>query len=329
VGNYDTQHVTSFAIDGVVPIIPTPFTAVEQIDWKSLRDLIDFACAADVCAVCLPAYASEFYKLSEDERGRVLSEAISHASGRLPVIAQVNSPSAALAAELAARAQDCGANAICAAVPRLFPLREADIRRFFEAILNAIEVPLIIQDFNPGGQSMSPGLIAALHAGHPQFRYVKLEEPMMAAKVEAIRQETNGGVGVLEGWGGMYMMELVPAGISGVVPGLALADVLARVYHLLSSGHSEPAYEIFQVVLPQIVFSLQNLELFHHAEKLLLQARGILPNAVVREAALRLSSNDEQYIRFLNGRILGLLDYLELPRNPAAGSCSAVADALD
>ena len=47
-------------IDGIVPIVPTPFASNEEIDSQSLRRLIDFAHAAGACAVCLPAYASEF-----------------------------------------------------------------------------------------------------------------------------------------------------------------------------------------------------------------------------------------------------------------------------
>ena len=307
-------------IDGIVPIIPTPFTADERIDWESQQDLIDFAAAIDVCAVCLPAYASEFYKLSEDERQGLVAAAVSRAAGRVPVVAQVNFASAALARDAAVRGQECGAAAICATVPRLFALGEADLRRFFETILNAIEIPLIIQDFNPGGPSISPGFVAALHASHPHFEYVKLEEPMMGEKVRAILEQTGGGVGVLEGWGGMYIMELIPAGISGTVPGLALADILAKIYRLCTAGERNEAFKIFQGVLPQIVYSLQNLELFHHAEKRLLQARGILSTAVVREASLGLTERDRQYVDFLNGGILELLDSLGLPRNPGRTS---------
>jgi 2-keto-3-deoxy-L-arabinonate dehydratase len=82
--------VRDFHIDGIVPIIPTPFFGDGRPDWESLRGLIDFAHAAGVCAVCLPAYASEFYKLSEDERRDAVARAVEYAAGKVPVIAQVN-----------------------------------------------------------------------------------------------------------------------------------------------------------------------------------------------------------------------------------------------
>jgi 2-keto-3-deoxy-L-arabinonate dehydratase len=314
------QSSASLQIRGVVPIIPTPFRQDQDIDWKSLRELIDFACATGACAVCLPAYASEFYKLSEEERRRAVAEAVEHTSGRLPVIAQVNAFSSGQAREMALAAQQTGAGAVGVSVPRLFALAERDLLRYFDRILAAIDIPLIIQDFNPGGPTLSPEFIANLHKVHPHFRYVKLEEPMMATKVTAIAQETSGAVGVLEGWGGMYMLELIPAGICGIMPSLGIADVLVKVFRLAEQARKDEAYEIFQGVLPQIAFSLQNLELLHHVEKSLLAGRGIMGEPVVREANLEMGPFDKQHMDFLNAKILELLDRLHLPRNPNARS---------
>jgi len=305
-----------FCLNGIVPIIPTPFTAEEQMDWPSLRRLVDFACAAGACAMCLPAYASEFYKLSERERLRVVEEAIQQAAGRIPVFAQVNFPSLAQAVEAAREAQKAGASAIAAAVPRMFGFGDSDLFPYFDRLLSAIDIPVLIQDFNPSGPTVTPRFVADLHRAHPHFRWIKLEEPMMSAKVTAILEATNLKVGVLEGWGGMYMLDLIPAGICGVMPGLAVSDLLARVFQLATQGDMTRAYEIYEGVLPQIVFSLQHMELFHHAEKRLLVARGILQEAVVRQLTLKLDQHLDDRISFLNARILNVLDRLELPRNP-------------
>ena len=314
-------------IDGIVPIIPTPFTGDEQVDWASLGHLIEFAIAAGARAICLPAYASEFYKLSEEERCQAVSEAVSRSRGRIPVIGQVNHISARHAARFAVCAQESGASAVCVSVPRLFPLSDDDLFRYFDRILRALDIPLVIQDFHPGGTTLSPGFVATLHRAHRHFRFLKLEEPMMDAKVKAILDETAGEVGVLEGWGGMYMLELVPAGICGVMPSLALTDVLDLVFRLLSRGEKEEAAQVFEGIQPQIVFSLQNMELYHHAEKRLLQARGVLSDPSVRDASLRLKPHDEEHIQFLNRRILRLLDRVGLPHNPAAGVRSDAAGA--
>ena len=305
-----------FRLNGIVPIIPTPFTVEEQVDWPSLTRLVDFACVAGACAMCLPAYASEFYKLSEGERLRLVTEAVRHTAGRIPVFAQVNFVSVKQAVETARAAQEAGASAIATAVPRMFAFGETDLYRYFDRLLSSIDIPLLIQDVNPSGPTVTAGFVSELHRVHPHFRWIKLEEPMMSSRVTAILEATNGEVGVLEGWGGMYMLDLIPAGICGVMSGLAVSDLLARVFQLAAQDDMVGAKKIHEAVLPQIVFSLQHMELFHHAEKRLLVARGILQEAVVRQLTFSLDRHTEDRISFLNGQILALLDRLDLPHNP-------------
>jgi dihydrodipicolinate synthase/N-acetylneuraminate lyase len=309
---------TPLKLSGIIPIIPTPFTDADEIDIVASRGLVEFAIAAGANAICLPAYASEFYKLDAAERLLVVETAVDQARGRVPVLGQVNYPSARHAVEAARAAQRAGVSAINCAVPRMFGVGDRDLLRYFGRLLDSIDVPLVIQDFNPGGPTISPKFITELHRAHPNFRYVKLEEAMMGAKVEAILHETGGEVGVMEGWGGLYMLELIPMGICAVMPGLAVSDLLNRVWTLTKDQRLEEAYEVFQGVVPQIFHSLQNMEFFHQAEKLLLQDRGVLPSANVRDLRIDLDERDTRYIHFLNGRVMALLDRLAMPRNPTA-----------
>ena len=53
---------------GVVPIIPTLFDSHEEMDLTATTACVRFAVDSHLSAVCLPAYGSEFYKLSEAER---------------------------------------------------------------------------------------------------------------------------------------------------------------------------------------------------------------------------------------------------------------------
>jgi hypothetical protein len=69
-------------------------------------------------------------------------------------------------------------------------------------------------------------------------------------------------------------------------------------------------------VLPQITYSLQSMEFFHHPEKALLTARGVLPAAIVRDATFTVGTVDQAHIAFLNRKILELLDQLGLARRP-------------
>lgn len=295
-----------FSIDGIVPVIPTPFKDRGEIDWTAFSGLLSFAVEGGVCGVCLPAYASEFYKLNDSERRELVSRAICELNGRLPLVAQVNHASASYVAEAAREFERDGASAIAIAVPRLFGLPERDLLRYFDRVLEAITIPLMIQDFNPGGATVTVEFVKSLHKQYRHFRYLKLEEPMMAAKVQSILEATSGGVGVVDGWGGVYLLELMDAGICGVVPGLAVSDLLQIVWERARAGNKESAYELFQGVLPQITYSLQSMEFFHHAEKALLAARGVLLETTVRDATLTVHGVDRRHIDFLNHHVVEL-----------------------
>ncbi|KAB7733137.1 dihydrodipicolinate synthase family protein [Rudanella paleaurantiibacter] len=294
---------------GVVPIIPTPFTEQEEIDENALRNLVDFAIAGGIGAACLPAYASEFYKLTDDEKLRVVRVAVDHAAGRMKVVAQSNHPSLKVAIRLAQANVDAGADVISLAVPRIFSLPETSLKAYLSEFLEAIpNTPVLIQDFNPGGSSISVSFIQELMNEHPNFKYLKLEEPLCAPKFEAIIEATKGKIGLFEGWGGLYMLELVPVGIQGVMPGLAVADILQRVFTLRRNGEDAKAFDLFEKIMPQIFFSLQNMELFHYAEKELLMARGVLSNSIARKAAYIPDASSVRYIRELNERVVELLN---------------------
>jgi 4-hydroxy-tetrahydrodipicolinate synthase len=294
---------------GVVPIVPTPFTENEEIDENALRNLIDFAIAGGIKAVCLPAYASEFYKLTDEEKLQVVRVAVEHAAGRIKIVAQSNHPSLKVAIRLAQANVAAGADVVSLAVPRIFSLPESSLKQYLSEFLQSIpNTPVLIQDFNPGGSSISVEFIKELMDENPNFKYLKLEEPLCAPKFESIIKATKGKVGLFEGWGGLYMLELVPIGIQGVMPGLAVADILQRVFDLRRNGEDGKAFDLFEKVMPQIFFSLQNMELFHYAEKELLIARGVLSNSIARKAAYIPDASSVSYIKELNQRVIDVLN---------------------
>jgi 2-keto-3-deoxy-L-arabinonate dehydratase len=295
-------------IDGIVPVIPTPFFQDETIDYQSLAACVRFAADCGVAAVCLPAYGSEFYKLSETERGQVVEAAVAASAGRVPVIGQSNHPSARLAAEIAKANEARGADLISFALPRQFMLGQADLLSYARKICDAVKVPVLIQDFNPGGATIGAGFCRQFMEVCPNFRYVKLEEPMMAPKVEAIRQATQDRVGVLEGWGGLYMMELLPLGICGAMPGVGMADLLQQVWNLSKQGQKTEAWDLYEKLSPHMAFSLQNFELFAWLEKDLLARRGVIPaeSAYLRSATYTPDEHTRCHGQKLNTRIAKL-----------------------
>jgi len=270
------------SIHGVVPVVPTPFHPDESIDVESLRHLVDWIADSGLAAMCLPAYGSEFYKLSDLERDQLVSIAIAAGNGRVPVIAQANHASARLASDLARRYDDMGADVISFAIPRQFGASTTDILDYCETIASATSRPILIQDFNPGGATIGADFVTELSNRSDNFHFVKLEDPMMLDKLIAIGDQVEGRVRILEGWGGLYMLEGISAGIDGVMPGAAIADLLDIVFSAADSGDRVRAHDLFGSLLPFINFTLQDFELFLQIEKRTLVRRGLIESATVR-----------------------------------------------
>jgi len=194
---------------GVVPVIPTPFTEDEEFDPPALRHLVDFAASAG--AGDLPScYGGEFYKFTRAERCSVVKTSVEQCHGRVLVIAQSNHVCTRSAEEIARRNEALGADLIALALPRQFASSEEELLRFSEKVSKAVSVPVLIQDFNPGGPSVGPSFAKRLHEVAENFRYLKLEEPVVGAKIRAIRETTQGRVGIFEGGVGCTYLTCFP-----------------------------------------------------------------------------------------------------------------------
>lgn len=304
-------------LSGAVPIIPIPFDKSENIDEEALRRLVEFAASARFTGICLPAYGSEFYKLSDEERIFVVKTAVDQAAGRLQVVAQSNHGSSQVALQMARKHVENGADAISVAVPRTFALSDDDLLRYFKPILNGVNVPSLVQDYYPTGTTIGVSFVSRLSAECPQFRYLKLEEPNVITKIVAIREAMKDRVSVLDGMAGLYLMELIPAGIAGVMSGLAIADALDHVFSLRSKNRSDEAFGLYGQLLPFIVFGLQNFELWLYCEKRVLQARGLISNSFCRNATIDPDAHAVSYVDELSERIIQVLDKVGLPAKAA------------
>jgi len=205
---------------------------------------------------------------------------------------------------MAKRYQELGVDIISTAVPRLFPLNDGDILNHLSRIAESTSLPFLLQDFNPGGPTIGAQFIQSLNINHPNFAYVKLEEPLFVNKLIAIRDLVGDRVGVLEGWGGYYMLELIPHGLCGVMPGVALIEPLNRIFRLAKAGEMTTAMTQMGQLLPFINYSLQNLELLLQIEKRLLAQRGIIEHATVRASTYTPSEAELAYSDLLIEHVL-------------------------
>ena len=287
------------SLRGVVPVVPTTFHPDESIDAESLSRVVDWIACQELAGMCLPAYGSEFYKLTGAERDQVVAIAVEVNDGRVPVVAQANHGSARVAAELARRYTDMGADVVSFAIPRQFGASTADILHYCATVAAATPLPILIQDFNPGGPTIGAEFVSDLLGRADNFRFLKLEDPMMLDKLIAVRSETAGRISILEGWGGLYMLEGIAVGIDGIMPGAAIADLLDTVLRAAVSQQRSRAHDLFGSLLPFVSFALQDFELFLQIEKRTLSRRGLIASPTVRSLSSTPSPAVLDHVDFL------------------------------
>ena len=283
---------------GVIPILPTPFNADESIDESSLETILDFAKAAGCTTVGLPAFGSEFYKLSGDERSRILDIVFKNA-GDLNIIVQCNHPSPTIVQALIKDAANRGAAAINSALPRMMPVAENQLYQYASVVCRSTSLPVIIQDYNPGGAIIGIDFAKRLSDEFENFRFIKYEVPGIGPLINDILVATRHKVKVFSGWGGSYVLEQFAAGIAGFMPGIPLVDYFIKLWHHVSAGNEKTALQMFTAIAPYLAFSLQHLEMFHHVEKQLAVRRGIMHSSVVRRVSVELDTYQKQYLELI------------------------------
>src|SRR5271154_392257 len=119
-------------IRGVIPVMMLPLKEDESIDEGALRKQVDFAIAGGAAAVCAPGFATEFYKLTDEERRWVIRVVVEQTAGRVPMFASPGCGSARATIELSRYAESVSADGLVVAPPKWCPLGVREQTTFFE-----------------------------------------------------------------------------------------------------------------------------------------------------------------------------------------------------
>jgi 4-hydroxy-tetrahydrodipicolinate synthase len=273
---------------GIIPVLATPFRADESVDEASLRRQVEFCLARGAVALCAPAFGSEYYKLSDQERQEVARVVVSQCRRRVPVFVNVGTSAVRSTLEFCNQAESLGADGVMVTAPRAVPLGTHELKGFFEHVCQAVRLPVILQDVDFAGSGLGVEFLVDLAARCPSLQFVKLETALPGGKCKEIIRLSSGRVSVFYGWAGLRFFDGLAHGACGFMPGAALVDVYATILRLYDAGQLENAKALFYHLLPFLVFALEHLELFIWMEKRILMRRGVIESDRLREPTLRL-----------------------------------------
>jgi 2-keto-3-deoxy-L-arabinonate dehydratase len=284
-------------VQGVITVMLLPLNEDESIDEATLRKQVDFAVTGGAAAVCAPGFATEFYKLTDEERRRVIRVVAEQSAGQVPMFASTGCGSVRATIELSRYAESVGADGLMVAAPKWCALGVREQAIFFERVCGGVSLPVMLQDADFTGVGLPAALIVDLAKRCPNLQFAKLENILAGAKCSEIVRLSEGRVQVLYGMAGIALMDGLAHGASGVMPGTSFVEAYVRVFELYQSGEISQAKALFYRMQPYIAFSVQHLELIIQMDKRALVRRGIFDSDRVREPTL---SFDDEYQKQMN-----------------------------
>lgn len=274
----DSQGVT---IRGVLPVIQTPFTRDGAIDHGALDREVKWALEHGVDGLTV-AMVSECLRMTDVELDAVGRTVVGAADGR-PVVLSVGAESTRVAVERARRAAAAGGAAIMATPPVSQVALESELLSYYEALLEAVPLPLVVQDASGYvGTPMTIDLQAALLEQFGAERVLfKPEAEPLGPRLSSLRDETKHRARVFEGTGGVGLIDSYRRGIVGTMPGADVCWAIVALWRCLERDDDRGAYRIGGPLAALIALQ-RSLDAFVAVEKYLLVKQGVFSDAYQR-----------------------------------------------
>lgn len=268
--------------EGIFPIALTTFDEHYDIDERSQLALINYLIDCGVHGLAIFGNASEGYALSESEKARLMPLIIKEVRQRVPVFVSTGHTGTHVAVQISKAAEEAGADGLMILPPYFMKPSAEDLLGYYQAISNAVSIPLMIQDAPLlTGVNISAAQMARLAKECANVRYTKVEAPPTTMKVTEVKQASGDSLVIFGGLNGHFFLEELQRGARGTMPGSDMMPMFVNVWNLYEAGKYKEARAAFNRHLPLIRFELQP-GLGVSAMKHNLQAAGIIKHVTVR-----------------------------------------------
>jgi 4-hydroxy-tetrahydrodipicolinate synthase len=140
-------------LQGSLVAIVTPMQDGGELDLDAFRKLIDWHISEGTDGIVVVGTTGESPTVDFEEHRLLIKTAVSHAAGRVPVIAGTGANSTREAIELAAYAKQAGADMSLTVVPYYNKPTQEGLYRHFRAIAEAVDLPHIL--YNVPGRTVA------------------------------------------------------------------------------------------------------------------------------------------------------------------------------
>ena len=223
----------------------TPFTSDGQVDYKSLKRLVEYQIDNGADFLCILATTGETPCLTQDEKDKItqLVKDVNH--GRLPILKGCGGNNTAAVVEELSTADWSGIDGILSVCPYYNKPSQEGLYQHFKAIAEASPLPVVLYNV-PGrtGINLKPETTVRLANDCENIVAVK-EASGSLEQVDEIIKNKPQRFDVLSGDDALTF-SMVASGAAGVISviGNALPKEFSRMIRLEFQGEYEPARKI-------------------------------------------------------------------------------------
>lgn len=227
-------------VRGIIPPLVTPMKADEEVDYATLRKLIDHQIACGMHGVFVLGTTGECYALDAEEKQKIVAVTIEHVNKRVPVFAGTGAETTREAIRHTKMAEREGADGVSVITPYFIMPSQAEIVDHYRRLAESTSLPVVLYS-NPstcGGLKIEPETVAKL-AGIKNIVAIKDSSGDLQNAIEMVRlvPET---FSVLMGRDTLIAAALM-FGAKGAVPasGNIAPKLVVEIYEAFRAGDIE------------------------------------------------------------------------------------------
>ncbi len=274
-------------LEGIAPILFTPFDENGEIDADGLRNILRFELDGGIHAIGINGFASEAYKMSDAERLENVKIIASELAKAVPLIIGIAPNSLESAIKQARELAPYNPAALMTLPP---PTMDNGIRSFVDFYAefgNASDTPIIIQQAPHipmyRHTELPAEALAEIADRAPNVKYYKIEGPGSAAKMRMLAPMLGSETRMFGGGGGITVLDELRSGAAGLIPGVGFNEIFLAAWEKWLGGDEAAVVNIIErgQALVKAV-SGQGHEHSLHLRKQLMKRSGYIRCATVR-----------------------------------------------
>lgn len=284
------------AIRGAYPVLITPMTQEQEIDWGGVKNNVNYFLDQGVAGLVINGSTGEFVSLTKEEKFKMVETVLKEVNGRIPIIVGTAAETTKETIEYTKQSEENGAACALIINPYYMKPKENEIYYHYKEVSNNTNIPIMLYN-NPFTSGVNLSTELMLQIGKECDNVTHIKES--SGEIGKVRDLARKGKGDFEVFCGAeeLVMESYFVGATGwiSVAGNIVPKLVTDMFNHFQNGELEEAWAINDRILPLCSFlegSGKYVQIVKRAMELMGHAGG-----PARFPRLGLSPEEEQQLK--------------------------------